>query len=477
MLFRGKFKLTDRMLAVPDHLGSFFPVSASESRDGAGGSGTDSGEEMETFLRDAILGDHVVGGHSDDDDDEDLKLWEEDPRQDCKRVNHKASGKPCVDADESGPELESELSQKIIDLEALQKVASRGLPPGAGGARALVWKLLLGYLPGNRDLWDRILAEKRSAYLKLKSELILDPSRSTSNMEFPLASTTQDGRRVVDGQLERHVVPNGEHPLSLVKASVWHQYFQDSEITAQIDRDLLRTHPNIRFFAGESTFSLRNRESMRNILLLFAKLNPAIGYVQGMNEIVAPLYYVFSTDSDTQNAANAEADSFSCFVTLLSDSVDHFCPQLDNSPMGILSTLSDLSELLKANDEELWRHLELSNKVKPQFYAFRWITLLLTQEFEFQAVLRIWDSLLGSPFGVQEMALRVCCAMLMCARGELLDGDFAANLKLLQHYSCLELENLLRVAREKVVVPSTWGFRCKSETPLSSSGFFSSSTN
>ena len=61
--------------------------------------------------------------------------------------------------------------------------------------------------------------------------------------------------------------------------------------------------------------------------------------------------------------ANAEADSFSCFVRLLSDSVDHFCQQLDNSSVGILSTLSRLTELLKANDEELWRHLEFTTKV------------------------------------------------------------------------------------------------------------------
>jgi hypothetical protein len=60
---------------------------------------------------------------------------------------------------------------------------------------------------------------------------------------------------------------------------------------------------------------------------------------------------------------NAEADSFSCFVRLLSDSVDHFCQQLDNSPVGILSTLSRLAELLKENDEELWKHLEFATKV------------------------------------------------------------------------------------------------------------------
>lgn len=62
--------------------------------------------------------------------------------------------------------------------------------------------------------------------------------------------------------------------------------------------------------------------------------------------------------------AHAEADSFSCFVRLLSDSVDHFCQHLDNSAVGIHSTLARLSELLKANDEELWRHLEYTTKVR-----------------------------------------------------------------------------------------------------------------
>lgn len=133
---------------------------------------------------------------------------------------------------------------------------------------------------------------------------------------------------------------------------------------------------------------------MKNILLLFARLNPAIRYVQGMNEVLSPIYYVFSTDTDKENAvstrlyllcyvictvivifmeqlnwlfsiqANAEADSFSCFVRILSDSVDHFCQQLDDSSSGILSTLSWLSDLLKVNDEELWRHLEFKTKVE-----------------------------------------------------------------------------------------------------------------
>lgn len=45
---------------------------------------------------------------------------------------------------------------------------------------------------------------------------------------------------------------------------------------------------------------------MRSILLLFAKLNPAVGYVQGMNEVLAPLFYVFSSDPDAQQAVSLQ---------------------------------------------------------------------------------------------------------------------------------------------------------------------------
>lgn len=37
-------------------------------------------------------------------------------------------------------------------------------------------------------------------------------------------------------------------------------------------------------------------EVVERILFIYAKLNPGIAYVQGMNEIVGPIYYTFATD-------------------------------------------------------------------------------------------------------------------------------------------------------------------------------------
>lgn len=39
-------------------------------------------------------------------------------------------------------------------------------------------------------------------------------------------------------------------------------------------------------------------EVVQRILFLYAKLNPGQSYVQGMNEIVGPIYYVMASDPD-----------------------------------------------------------------------------------------------------------------------------------------------------------------------------------
>ncbi|XP_027368790.1 TBC domain-containing protein C1952.17c-like [Abrus precatorius] len=458
-----KLPAPDKTRSVfPDRLGSLV-ARFDEKGNEIGGSEfeLESGEELEPirpgelgFNRENEGGDEVM------DDDKDQKVQQ--------RLN-KGSFTPVsvlksISEDEKRSDLDYELSQGEINLEKLQRIASTGIPNG-GGLRATAWKvitssyydediLLLGYLPSSHDLWEKQLEENRQKYANLKEELLLNLSEHIWREYEEVSSTRQHEDNDVDGPLRRLEISHEDHPLSLGKTSLWSQYFQHTEIVEQIDRDLQRTHPDIPFFSGESSFSRKNMEAMKNILLLFAKSNPAICYVQGMNEVLAPLYYVFSSDNDKQNAVstfpeNAEADSFSCFVRILGDSVDHFCQQLDNSSSGILATLSRLSDLLKVNDEQLWHHLEFTTKVKPQFYAFRWITLLLTQEFRFESILRIWDTLLSNPFGVQDMLLRICCAMLLCVKSRLLSGDFVANLKLLQHYpDDINVEFLLQVAQD-----------------------------
>ncbi|EFJ09811.1 hypothetical protein SELMODRAFT_269465 [Selaginella moellendorffii] len=348
--------------------------------------------------------------------------------------------------DEPGFKEDNDLSRTRIHLAELQRLASQGIPD-VGGIRATSWKILtcsffldicLGAaMDGMKRSPKSVHSMKLSARVSDKSEV----TRRTAGDQSGSLSSNK-------GFLPRHDVSHGDHPLSVGSTSVWNQFFKDTELFEQIDRDVKRTHPDMQFFCGDNERAHENQEALKRALFIFAKLNPGIRYVQGMNEVMAPLYYVFRTDPDESNAVHAEPDAFFCFVDLLSDFRDHFCQQLDNSAVGIRSTISQLTNLLKMHDEELWRHLEQVSKVNPQFYAFRWITLLLTQEFDFADTLRLWDSLLSNPDGPLEILLRVCCAMLLSVRNRLLAGDFTSNLKLLQHFPRVDIHLLLKAAEE-----------------------------
>lgn len=338
-------------------------------------------------------------------------------------------------------DFKSALSKKTVNMGELRRLACLGVPDGGNDVRPLVWKLLLGYLPTERSLWPYELEKKRSQYSAYKDEFLLNPSEKIRRIEESKLSRKKELNGERNGLLPRLEVTNEEHPLSSGKSSLWNQYFQESEILEQIDRDVKRTHPDIPFFSAKS-----NQESLRRILIIYSRLNPSVRYVQGMNEVLAPLFYVLSNDPDASNSASAEADTFFCFVELISGFKNNYCKHLDNSRVGIRSTLSKLSQLLKKHDEELWRHMEVITKVYPQYYAFRWITLLLTMEFSFNVCIHIWDAILGDPEGPPDTLLRICCAMLILVRKRLLVGDFTANIQLLQHYPQTNIDHLLHIA-------------------------------
>ena len=46
-------------------------------------------------------------------------------------------------------------------------------------------------------------------------------------------------------------------------------------------------------------------EVVERILFIYAKLNPGQSYVQGMNEIIGPIYYLFATDPDGEWRGNS----------------------------------------------------------------------------------------------------------------------------------------------------------------------------
>ncbi|KAJ2089126.1 hypothetical protein IW138_003706 [Coemansia sp. RSA 986] len=82
-------------------------------------------------------------------------------------------------------------------------------------------------------------------------------------------------------------------------------------------------------------------EALARILFVHAQFNKGVGYVQGMNELLAPLYYVLlssssSSSSDkgaTGQVSECEADAFHLFILAMrGEHLDMFISALDTAP-------------------------------------------------------------------------------------------------------------------------------------------------
>ncbi|GBP09397.1 TBC1 domain family member 13, partial [Eumeta japonica] len=110
-------------------------------------------------------------------------------------------------------------------------------------------------------------------------------------------------------------------------------------------------------------------EVVERMLFLYAKLNPGQGYVQGMNEIIGPIYHTFAIDPNKEFRQYAEADCFFCFTNLMAEIRDFFIRTLDEAESGINYMMGKLCDCVKKTDPEIWNHLEMQ-ELKPQYYSF-----------------------------------------------------------------------------------------------------------
>eukprot|EP00096_Caligus_rogercresseyi_P006661 TRINITY_DN2333_c0_g1_i2.p1 TRINITY_DN2333_c0_g1~~TRINITY_DN2333_c0_g1_i2.p1 ORF type:complete len:176 (-),score=43.25 TRINITY_DN2333_c0_g1_i2:217-744(-) len=164
-----------------------------------------------------------------------------------------------------------------------------------------------------------------------------------------------------------------------------------------------------------------------------------------MNEIIGPIYYVFASDPNPEWTKYAEADTFFCFTNLMSDIRDFFIKTLDESETGINGMMLKLMNRIKGYDSEIYSVLETQG-LRPQYFSFRWLSLMLSQEFSLPDVLRIWDSVLSDASRRQTL-LDICVSMLLLVRDNILKNDFSENMKLLQNYpSDIDVQRILATA-------------------------------
>ncbi|CAM9438744.1 unnamed protein product [Chrysoparadoxa australica] len=311
---------------------------------------------------------------------------------------------------ESGGAMEAEKLQMLqevlvdeqthIDEKKLRALAMWGLPEGS--LRPMAWRLLLNYLPYDKTAWAKELSSKRELYASWVKDLM--------------------GTR---GK------PCQSQPKELTKMPA-----RDEALLDDIKKDIMRTMTDHQFFADAA----RNA-ALERLLFVYAKLHIGVHYVQGMNEIAGTLYYVLATDPDKEWQVHSEPDSFWLFQSVMGQCRDLYMQSLDSSESGMHGTIADFSELLRINDRRLHARFQAQD-LQPSFYAMRYFSTLLAREFVLPDTIRLWDSLFADG-NHKRFVCRLCVSMLIEQRVALLEGDFAANMKLLQSYPPTDVARLL----------------------------------
>lgn len=390
------------------------------------------------------------------------------------------------------------LNSTSINSYNLKKLVFDGLPDDIPSLRSLVWKMLLGYLSMNVNDWEESIDRKRNEYNEMKKKMFekldlerLRKSEGVKKVKSEVLDSDRKGSGCSNSQnnsqcstpqntnnkktLKKKLI--NDHPLSMGQDSRWKSYFEDIELIEEIDKDVRRTRTHMHFFFMPSKSNTQiisneqiteladkkrnepgnpvekilsknsfesNADVMCRILFIYGKKYPEIRYIQGMNEMLAPIFYTFSNDQNPYFYTNLEADSYICFEHLMNEIRDIFIRSKDNTETGIQTRIKNLNLILKMVDKDIYNHF-ISERVEIQYFVFRWYTLFLTQEFEMPDILRLWDSILSEENKFEFLNM-VCVAIIKMKRNEILQSDFAGIMLSLQNLEKLDIEKVIFTA-------------------------------
>jgi len=255
------------------------------------------------------------------------------------------------------------------------------------------------------------------------------------------------------------------------------EYDRDCALRRMIEKDVERTYQDMEYFKKKSTMRM-----LFNILLVWAKTCGALGYRQGMNELLAVCLMVTKEDaaqhkkknnnkknntkteaSETGNTSredaisipdglidedNIEPDSFALFRLLMQqmsplyhshprDGIRQKQPNgtgnkhLSEGGIGSGSLKTPLDNrvymihhvMLRRLEPQLYFRLEKLN-VLPQLYMLRWLRLLFAREAsDIKQLLPLLDALLGNSKGF-ELLNYMCLALVAGLKDELTKKEF-----------------------------------------------------
>ncbi|RID61194.1 hypothetical protein BRARA_E00361 [Brassica rapa] len=143
--------------------------------------------------------------------------------------------------------------------------------------------------------------------------------------------------------------------------------------------DVVRTDGHLEFYEDPG-----NLGRMSDILAVYAWVDPATGYCQGMSDLVSPFVVLFEDN----------ADAFWCFEMLIRRTRANF--QMEG-PTGVMDQLQSLWHILQLTDKDIFSHLSRIGAESLHF-AFRMLLVLFRRELSFNEALRMWEMMWAADY-------------------------------------------------------------------------------
>ncbi|XP_047334881.1 small G protein signaling modulator 1-like [Impatiens glandulifera] len=143
--------------------------------------------------------------------------------------------------------------------------------------------------------------------------------------------------------------------------------------------DVVRTDSHLEFYEDK-----KNLARMSDILAVYAWVDPATGYCQGMSDLLSPFVVLFEDN----------ADAFWCFEMLIRRMRENF--QMEG-PTGVMKQLEVLGQILELTDREMFAHLTHIGAESFHF-AFRMLLVLFRRELSFDEALCMWEMMWAADF-------------------------------------------------------------------------------
>ena len=329
----------------------------------------------------------------------------------------------------------SAILDKNISL--IRQYSFEGIPNELPILRAFIWKILLNYLPDEPKKWEETLKSKRAQYNSYKKFV-------EGRLELELKTKKYNSKDVLEQIIKDVYRTNTNNPFFYEPINK-NDNVSKEELLQLYQKRKKYTFNNINEIYYPPEKNEIHAEVLKRILFIYTFINQDVSYHQGMNELLAPIFYCFSYDKtyEEETEENIEADTFWVFQYLMSKVSLSFVSAREK---GLDAKSYIFEKCLEFVDEDIYNKFKELN-IRGEYYCYRWYILLFSQEFDIDKILILWDVIFSNE-DIYYFVVYFGIAIMEIKKDIILKGGMADIMQALQNVGDIDINELIKKTKE-----------------------------